>query len=1294
MCAWKQVRATVTLVGATSKLQSPPASPSPCKQPPRISNGARKAFGRSYTYADTEAASPSDGEIPRPSRTPRRTKTAPGLTKPAKSQTMPFTREGGFEGDDPEDLEQEEEGMDLREVKRRPGKQATLRKAFTTNATSAKSPSKKPSPGKDANGSKSAGHHMASVDSSSSAGVSENPNEVILEGREDDSDDDDEDLSGISFAIDRVIDSGRMSTKETLLLQTNFEDVSFLSGASYESLASAMRSARYVEAKEFEILWKRPANDVEAPSNKTQVLRCIFPLIFVLSGEVLAQTVGHSMEMEVEGVCFDRGKVVNTMELEVQCLRATEDCKLLVAEASDVQAAFEQFTKSQQLVLAELRRKRPPAVWSEELLDRLASILQELPFFEDIEPPVLRKLVPYLRYRRCRQGAALPRGQTAQTPSSSSQVKGKHEDEGLTVFLAGSAWVYNQVSQAQKDDSVLEQLATTARVRGLSADDESFAGESRRSRLNRKRTGVDIGAVIVKDDEAFGEEEPDQPAKVSVDERLFLKRTARDLQPWKVLGQQLVIEPNSYNGDPIVRCAGLCEVLILSRSDYLRNLSEQQIEKHRAVHALRNVPSSRPGEPHKRSEEQLTLLAKSIQKQSTFKDFPRSTILQVLGAATYLHAAAGHVLCRQGEIGDRFFAILDGRVSVHVSNDNFKRFKVKKSVEAFAPPTPTATSRQASVESQASDSSAASRMTAGEVKGEHSPDVPTTSVPQGSSHSGTDEESPRNPKKQHFRISFQADGEATSSQATESQDASSQVIAEVKQVEEASTSRDSRERQLEDTETRLAETEVAAPEPKVATRGKPNILEKFRKSVRRVKKAEVHEPLGRVVNRLGAGTAFGAITLLQGEARTASCKTVELSKLLVVTRQDYVALVAAMEEAAQSEAIEFMCRHLLHLDFKQGIGRRAADHLHPTMQMRLERAAKNLKSVELERGTVLVNHASTAVDNVYMLRKGAVAFCWPVPALPSHPPKQARFRKQQRCRGGAGATMSATKVVTSAGEVIGAYCALLEEAEPASVRVESATCEMFVIPQAELMRVLPLRSKNDLRDKFMKRYGKTLTPNPMTPKALLEAYAADCRKHEKPMSEEEALSNAVAKVFEAVTRYADGFGPGMDGAAIDSLRASSAHGGTAGKRGRLQFQRRGNVLPGQGLHSDQENNLEMKAQFREGLKKALGTLEEATQQAGNLKVAWAGASEKTPKHTQPIRPPPVTSAAHLRAQVLQVLNQDSSEAMAKFLHEVQLDPHKGDLNDWIKKLVNSSFMQRHPELQDLQLLVRRHERVK
>lgn len=90
----------------------------------------------------------------------------------------------------------------------------------------------------------------------------------------------------------------------------------------------------------------------------------------------------------------------------------------------------------------------------------------------------------------------------------------------------------------------------------------------------------------------------------------------------------------------------------------------------RVVHTLRNVPASRPGEPHQRSQEQLALLAKLLRNTPELKGFEAEALMSVLGAGTFVNAVSGHVLCKQGEVGDRFFAIIEGMVSVHVRPKN------------------------------------------------------------------------------------------------------------------------------------------------------------------------------------------------------------------------------------------------------------------------------------------------------------------------------------------------------------------------------------------------------------------------------------------------------------------------------------------------------------------------------------------------------------------------------------------------------------------------------------------------
>lgn len=57
----------------------------------------------------------------------------------------------------------------------------------------------------------------------------------------------------------------------------------------------------------------------------------------------------------------------------------------------------------------------------------------------------------------------------------------------------------------------------------------------------------------------------------------------------------------------------------------------------------------------------------AVRNTPELKNFEQDALMQVLGAATFINAAPGHVLCHQGEVGDRFFAIIEGMVSILVS---------------------------------------------------------------------------------------------------------------------------------------------------------------------------------------------------------------------------------------------------------------------------------------------------------------------------------------------------------------------------------------------------------------------------------------------------------------------------------------------------------------------------------------------------------------------------------------------------------------------------------------------------
>lgn len=188
-----------------------------------------------------------------------------------------------------------------------------------------------------------------------------------------------------------------------------------------------------------------------------------------------------------------------------------------------------------------------------------------------------------------------------------------------------------------------------------------------------------------------------------------------------------------------------------------------------------------------------------------------------------------------------------------------------------------------------------------------------------------------------------------------------------------------------------------------------------------------------MVNKMGPGAAFGAKTLLKKEARTASVQTVEHTQLLVVTREDYVGLMNSMEEARSREAAEFLCRHVLMVEVRASTNR-ALDNLHPALRHRMARTSKAMTSHTLDRGVVLVAHGESDRQIVHILRKGTLAVCYPRDQQGS---KRAGFQHRSKV-----ACMNPSQVVSTPGELVGVHGALLNCKEPATVRVESASCEV------------------------------------------------------------------------------------------------------------------------------------------------------------------------------------------------------------------------------------------------------------
>ncbi|CAE8602119.1 unnamed protein product, partial [Polarella glacialis] len=118
------------------------------------------------------------------------------------------------------------------------------------------------------------------------------------------------------------------------------------------------------------------------------------PLCLVIEGQFRALTRGSPQGRRVLP-----GTAVSGHSSDLMGLEATEDSSVLIAELEDVRQAVAEGCQNRQTVLAELRGNRPPALWSVELMDHLALFLRNLPFFEDHELGLLRRLGRVMRFK-------------------------------------------------------------------------------------------------------------------------------------------------------------------------------------------------------------------------------------------------------------------------------------------------------------------------------------------------------------------------------------------------------------------------------------------------------------------------------------------------------------------------------------------------------------------------------------------------------------------------------------------------------------------------------------------------------------------------------------------------------------------------------------------------------------------------------------------------------------------------------------------------------------------------------
>jgi len=219
---------------------------------------------------------------------------------------------------------------------------------------------------------------------------------------------------------------------------------------------------------------------------------------------------------------------------------------------------------------------------------------------------------------------------------------------------------------------------------------------------------------------------------------------------------------------------------------------------------------------------------------------------------------------------------------------------------------------------------------------------------------------------------------------------------------------------------------------------------------------------------------------------------------------------------------------------------------------------------------------------------------------------------------------------------------------------------------------------NLLRERLVRAHGARCESLAVhTPKEMFHVTALANAAQTVPSKEQQAVKEAFEEAFEAASQFAEGSGEGLTSEAFLQAIKSSKNFGRKPRRPKSAAK----PLP-----DAAQKEAERQAAFEKEVEKALAKLHTATDKAG----LWESLQTSN-VHVEPARnrPPPQQGSSHVRAQFFQVLRTEQSGVMERFIAEAVLDKTKPELNAWLKKYMKSERLRKHPDLQDLQLILRR-----
>lgn len=923
----------------------------------------------------------------------------------------------------------------------------------------------------------------------SSPSPAEDPNQLSHALILDDESADRYSLAPREVVLKRIAASGRISTVDLSSILEDIRRVSLFSEASKTQIMWALQFGTIRRGLQEEVIWEPKQRE---ESSGARIHRAILSFdndpifIIVLVGCVIvSRSNGSEPDEQIAGY------MAATDDPEVQSITSLPNTTCLAVDLAVCRFALAAAEK----VSSQLFKHFPvrPALldWPESGRSMLAEFLQHQAFFEDHSWQALLQLVPCLRWRSFADGEKLCAEASEEDGNSCAflVLRGKLQalkEEATTTLGAANT---TQPSRANSNDRPTSKDRASA---------QGMFGANRGSILLARLQGP-----------SANNEGKEQTTNDQV--RSFKRCAVHEAGSVACL-ETLMNLPDLVGAAPYtIQALGDAEVLELSRASYEKALGSSVVDRQRTAFILQSVPPSRPGLPSDRTRSQLELLRRLIEKAAEFKDLPKATLTNMAASATYFAAAQDQIVFLQGMPGDSFYSLIEGRVTIHVKSEKRRSSSARQLQRAVG---------AAKLSMRLLSSRRRSSLGKGELSPEKRQPCTESLTSNRMSPAGiSEEQSPVKMGSTSRRRSStalpRAVDEASRRSSLNSRRSSlaraEEFPTEENECEEGEEEKDADEEKVSAAVPRHRESCLV---PKFAG---PAWLEPSEILMRSARLSQRRRDLGPVVNALTNEAGFGAKTLLFQEPRTASVRTTEVSKFLVVSRDSYIALMQSKDQAQLHERMEFLTKVLVSADTAQ---------MRSSLVQAIEKLASEMQRVTMTRGHVLVAQGEITRQSIWILRSGVVAMRSRGPGGTVLTPRALNLRQKPR----AAMASSTLLLVSGVGELFGTSSSVLGHPEPLTIAAESASCEAYVLSWAQMQKLMPKFVLERIRAVSLSNHERYSCMKPLgveEAKSFWQGNAA--------AATQEAKQTAWESFFDSAANFKDGLSFGQRGRRVAPL---------------------------------------------------------------------------------------------------------------------------------------------------------------